>query len=81
MRGFFFYHTPSADGAWWSKRFRVDHEYMPVFVKGEAPKYFNKEHVKVPSKHAGKIMNGGTNRNKNGITQASTQSEIHRDRY
>jgi site-specific DNA-methyltransferase (adenine-specific) len=56
-----------AEGAWWNKRFRVDHEYMLVFLKGERPRYFNKEPLKIPSKHGGKTMTGGGTRLTNGI--------------
>lgn len=31
------YRKYGAEGAWWTKRFRVDHEYMLVFLKGERP--------------------------------------------
>ena len=43
-------------GAFWSKRFRVDHEYMPIFIKGKKPNYFNKESIKIPSKYGGQSM-------------------------
>ena len=42
------YHKNGTEGAWWKNRFRVDHEYMPIFLKGERPQYFNKEPLKVP---------------------------------
>ncbi len=71
------YKKQSKDGAWWSKRFRVDHEYMPIFLKGKKPKAFNKEPVKVPCKHAGKTMNGGANRNKDGLTVNSRRIKIN----
>ena len=71
------YQKQGKDGAWWSKRFRVDHEYMPIFLKGEKPCYFNKEPIKIPCKHAGRIMTGGANRNKNGITQSSVTVKIN----
>ncbi len=45
-------------GAWWTKRFRVDHEYILIFFKGKRPKTFHKEHLMIPSKHAGKIYTG-----------------------
>lgn len=61
------YRKYGAEGAWWNKRFRVDHEYMPIFLKGERPQYFNKEPLKIPSKHAGKTMRGGGTRLTNGI--------------
>ncbi len=52
------YQRPGRPGAWWSKRFRVDHEYILVFFKGEKPQYFSKEHMKIPCKHAGKSWKG-----------------------
>jgi len=61
------YRKYGAEGAWWNKRFRVDHEYVPIFLKGERPQHFNKEHLKIPSKHAGKTMTGGGTRLTNGI--------------
>ena len=61
------YKKYGAEGAWWNKRFRVDHEYIPVFLKGDRPQYFNKEMLKIPSKHAGKTMTGGGTRLTNGI--------------
>lgn len=61
------YRKYGAEGAWWNKRFRVDHEYMPIFLKGEKPGYFSKEHLKIPSKHGGKIMTGGGTRLTNGV--------------
>ncbi len=67
------YRKYGAEGAWWNKRFRVDHEYMFVFLKGERPQYFNKEPLKIPSKHGGKIMTGGGTRLTNGV-RISTRS-------
>ncbi len=61
------YRKYGAEGAWWNKRFRVDHEYMLVFLKGEKPAYFNKEMLKIPSKHGGETMTGGGTRLTNGI--------------
>lgn len=52
-------------GAWWSQRFRVDHEYILIFFKGKRPRVFNKEPLMVESKHAGK-MYSGTDRLTNG---------------
>ena len=52
-------------GAWWNQRFRVDHEYILIFFKGDRPKTFHKEHLMIPSKHAGKIYSG-TDRLTNG---------------
>jgi len=52
-------------GAWWQRRFRVDHEYIFIFFKGKKPKSFHKEHLMIPSKHAGKTYSG-TDRLTNG---------------
>jgi DNA modification methylase len=52
-------------GAWWSKRFRVDHEFILIFFKGTRPRAFDKTGLMVPSKHAGKIYSG-TDRLTNG---------------
>lgn len=65
-------------GAWWSKRFRVDHEYMPIFLKGKRPQYFTKEHLKVPSIHGGKVMTGGATRLTNGETLKATKISINK---
>ena len=49
-------------GVWNHKtRFRIDHEYIFLFVKGNKPAYFNKEHMKVPCKHPGAVYTGTTN--------------------
>jgi site-specific DNA-methyltransferase (adenine-specific) len=45
-------------GAWWNKRFRVDHEYILLFLKGYRPKYFNKELLKIDAIHSGEIWQG-----------------------
>lgn len=52
-------------GAWWSKRFRVDHEFILIFFKGKKPRVFNKEPLKIDSIHAGKQYSG-TDRLTNG---------------
>jgi DNA modification methylase len=59
------YHRDGNPGAWWSQRFRVDHEYILIFFKGERPKTFQKEPLMIPSKHAGKVYTG-TDRLTNG---------------
>lgn len=66
-----------AEGAWWNKRFRVDHEYMPIFLKGDRPQYFNKELLKIPSKHGGKTMTGGGTRLTNGVRIATRPITIN----
>jgi SOS regulatory protein LexA len=71
------YRKYGAEGAWWNKRFRVDHEYIPIFLKGDRPRYFDKEHLKIPSKHGGKTMTGGGTRLTNGIRIATRAITIN----
>lgn len=71
------YKKQGKDGAWFTRRFRVDHEYIPIFVKGQKPTFFNKENVKIPSKHGGKTLTGGANREKDGTTKKSQTFEIN----
>ncbi|MDG1779109.1 MAG: site-specific DNA-methyltransferase [Flavobacteriaceae bacterium] len=71
------YRKHGTEGAWWTKRFRVDHEFMPVFLKGERPQYFNKEPIKIPSKHGGKTMTGSGNRKTNGQTTKTVTRKIN----
>ena len=71
------YRKHGAEGAWWTKRFRVDHEYIPIFLKGERPAYFDKEHLKIPSKHGGKTMTGGGTRLTNGVRIATRAITIN----
>lgn len=63
-------------GAWWTSRFRVDHEFILLFFKGDRPKTFHKEHLKIPSKHAGKIYSG-TDRLTNGGFKKITPKSVN----
>lgn len=47
------YHRHGVPGAWWNKRFRVDHEYLLMFFKGDRPGYFNKQPLMIPAKRPG----------------------------
>lgn len=71
------YKKHGTEGAWWKYRFRVDHEYMPIFLKGDRPQYFNKEPLKIPSKHGGKIMTGSGNRRTDGSTTKTVTRPIN----
>lgn len=71
------YRKYGTEGAWWSKRFRVDHEYMPIFLKGDRPQYFDKEPIKIPTKHGGKIMTGSGNRRTDGTTTETVTRMIN----
>ena len=71
------YNRQGVEGAWWTKRFRVDHEYVPIFVKGKKPKHFNKESIKIPSKHGGKTITGAAVRNKDGTQKKARKVFIN----
>lgn len=72
------YRKHGVEGAWWTKRFRVDHEYMPIFLKGERPQYFDKEPIKIPSKHGGKVLTGSGNRKTDGTTTKTVTRPINK---
>ncbi|MCQ2348080.1 MAG: site-specific DNA-methyltransferase [Paludibacteraceae bacterium] len=71
------YHKYGTEGAWWKNRFRVDHEYMPIFFKGDRLQYFDKEPLKIPSKHGGKVMTGSGNRHTDGTTSERVTRPIN----
>ena len=71
------YRKHGSEGAWWKMRFRVDHEYMPIFLKGDRPQYFEKEPLKVPSKHGGKTMTGSGARRTDGGTNPTVRRQIN----
>jgi site-specific DNA-methyltransferase (adenine-specific) len=71
------YKKQGVEGAWWKQRFRVDHEYIHIFLKGKKPQYFNKDPIKIPSKHAGKTMTGCATRKTDGTTYDSKQVVIN----
>ncbi|MBI3195881.1 MAG: site-specific DNA-methyltransferase [Ignavibacteriae bacterium] len=71
------YRKHGPEGAWWKGRFRVDHEYMPIFLTGEKPQYFNKEPLKVLSKHGGKVMSGSGSRRTDGSTNPTVRRAIN----
>ena len=54
------YQRSGSPGNWWSKRFRVDHEYIPIFIKNNSkgkttkPNFFNKKPLYIECKNAGK---------------------------
>ncbi len=70
------YHRAGNPGAWWSKRFRVDHESILIFFKGNRPKTFDKTSLMVPSKHAGKSF-AGTDRQTNGSMKPVTAKIVN----
>lgn len=71
------YRKHGTEGAWWTHRFRVDHEYMPIFLKGDRPQYFDKERLKIPSKHGGKVLTGSGNRRTDGTTTKTVTRPIN----
>lgn len=72
------YRKHGTEGAWWTNRFRIDHEYMPIFMKGTKPQYFNKEPLKILSKHGGKVMTGSGNRRTDGKTTKTVRRPINK---
>lgn len=53
------YSRDGRPGAWWSTRFRVDHEHILLFFKGKRPRAVDHHAgLRVPSKHAGKTWTG-----------------------
>ena len=71
------YRKHGAEGAWWKQRFRVDHEYIAIFLKGDRPKFFDKETLKILSKHGGKVMTGSGNRRSDGKTTKAITRKIN----
>jgi len=71
------YKKQGVEGAWWKKRFRVDHEYILTFLKGDRPQYFDKEGLKIPSKHGGKTMTGAAVTRKDGTREKSRAITIN----
>ena len=71
------YRKYGSEGAWWKSRFRIDHEYMPIFLKGKRPQYFDKKPLKVPSKHGGKVMTGSGSRRTDGRTNPTITRAIN----
>ena len=66
------YHRYGKPGYFWSKRFRVDHEYIPLLVKPSRgngrfqPSFFDKQANQVPCIHKGHEFNRSTQRHKDG---------------
>lgn len=73
------YNRRGAPGAFWLKRFRVDHEYIPIFYKGPKLNYFDKSHLLIPVKTAGKHL-GGTRRQTSGELQPYNKNYIVKDK-
>lgn len=71
------YSRDGRPGAWWKKRFRVDHEYIFLFFKGDRPRDLNKDHLRVPTKHAGKLFQG-TNRLTDGSMASIPTREVNK---
>lgn len=57
-----------APGNHWASRFRVDHEYVCVFFKGEKPRCFDKSRLRIRSLSGGRMMHG-TRRKSSGGTE------------
>jgi len=66
-------------GAWWTQRFRVDHEYILIFFKGARPRCFDKSSLMIASKHAGKVYSG-TDRLTNGGFKKIDPKAVNREK-
>lgn len=71
------YERSGTPGAWWNKRFRVDHEFIAIFVKGKRPQYFNKTELMVPAVQAGLVKATGGSRKTNGETNKNIVKVIN----
>lgn len=66
-------------GVWQHKtRFRNDHEYMFVFLKGNKPQYYDKVPVNVPNPKAGQTYTCGGSRKKDG-TMGESKTLVYKD--
>lgn len=50
----------------WESRFRIDHEYIHIFVKGNRPQFVDKKPLEIESNWAGCVMNSRTKRKSDG---------------
>ena len=73
------YHKNGTEGAWWTNRFRVDHEYIPLFFKGKNfTSLFRQGGTENrEQKHGGKRMTGFGSRKSDGTTQKSVTRVIN----
>lgn len=68
------YNRHGAPGAQVHYRFRVDHEYMPVFLKGDKPAEFHPAHMVAPAANAGHFYSSGAaRRNADGTVKRGKQ--------
>jgi DNA modification methylase len=67
------YQRGGTPGAWWNRRFRVDHEYIPIFIKGERPQYFSKEHMMIDAVTGGKTMTNWNRKTNGELTDKQTK--------
>lgn len=63
------YQREGVPGNHWRTRFRVDHEYVHLFLKGDRPAYFDKSRLTVPCKTAGKVLQHGQRRKPDGSVE------------
>ena len=73
------YQRSGTPGKWWNERFRVDHEFIFIFFKGDRPKYFNKEPLMVPTEYPGRKFQG-TKRATNNELVVINSKEFVKDR-
>ncbi len=72
------YERSGTPGAWWNKRFRVDHEYIPIFIKGKRPQHFDKTELMIEAIQGGIVKSTGGGRRTDGETNKNTVKEINK---
>lgn len=60
-------------GNWWTYRFRVDHEYIPIFIKGKKLDFFDKSHL---TTKVNKWKATGTTRHTNGQLKHDMSQQV-----
>lgn len=63
-------------GAWWNQRFRVDHEFILLFLKGARPRHFDKETLKIPATYAGAKFHGTSRKNNGSLLPLHSQGTV-----
>lgn len=67
------YSRPGIPGSHMKYRFRPDHEYIFVFLKGDNLRYLYKDHLNVPAVYGGKRLRAGKRINNKGERKGSVK--------
>ncbi len=69
-------HRHGKPGPYWNYRFRTDHEYIPVFFKGNKPRVFHKGELTVPCRYSGRHSNPVKSRQPDGTYEVGKTFDI-----